>query len=151
MLSNPKLNEHLAGKVDIQRGFALIAEAIANDSARQRALSKADKIAGFLRLMEAGAWTEAALALIGIEQPAWKLRRLAYEDGEWYCSLSKRPNLPAELDETTDAHHEILPLAILRACSEAQSRTATVGLKESARVPQVKPAVANAICFDNFG
>ena len=151
MFSHPKLNDHLAGKVDMQRALAFIAEATAHDGPRNRGSSKADKIVRVLRLMEAGAWTEAALALIEIEQPAWKLRRLAYEGGEWHCSLSKRPNLPAELDETTDAHHEVLPLAILRACLEAQVTTAPKGGNASARVPQVRPEVAGAICFDNFG
>jgi hypothetical protein len=147
MFSYPKQNYHLAGQVDIQRTFALIAEAIAHDGPCNRGSSKADRIVRVLRLMEAGAWTEAALAVIEIEQPAWKVRRLAYEDGEWHCSLSRHPNLPAELDETTDAHDEVLPLAILRAYMEAKGGTAA----KAPRVPQVRPPLANAICFDNFG
>jgi hypothetical protein len=41
------------------------------------------------RLIEAGAWTDAAITLIGFELPSWSVRRLACEDGEWLCSLSR--------------------------------------------------------------
>jgi hypothetical protein len=47
------------------------------------------------RLIEAGAFTEATLALIELELPQWQLRRLIYEDGEWLCCLSRQPALPA--------------------------------------------------------
>ena len=46
------------------------------------------------RLMEAQAWTETALALIELELPQWKLRRIVYADGAWFCSLSKQLSLP---------------------------------------------------------
>ena len=55
------------------------------------------------QLIEVGAWTDAALALIELELPAWKLRRLIYEEGAWFCSLSREPNLPVEFDDTADA------------------------------------------------
>src|SRR5262245_60791985 len=74
------------------------------------------------RLIEAGAWTDAAIALIGIELPGWQLRRLVYEDGEWLCALSRQPNLPLELDDTADASHEMPALAILCAFVEARRR-----------------------------
>jgi hypothetical protein len=51
------------------------------------------------RLIEAGAWADAAITLIGFELPNWRLRRLVCEDGEWLCSLSRQPNLPIFLDE----------------------------------------------------
>ena len=46
----------------------------------------------FLRLMlefpaQQVADRHAALALVELELPAWKLRRLIYEDGEWLCSF----------------------------------------------------------------
>ncbi len=62
------------------------------------------------QLIEVGAWTDAALALIELELPVWKLRRLIYEEGAWFCSLSRGLNLPVELDDTADASHEVLPL-----------------------------------------
>jgi hypothetical protein len=49
---------------------------------------KAGKAARIDQLIKAGAWSDAALTLIELELPAWKVRRLVYEDGEWFCSLS---------------------------------------------------------------
>ena len=74
-------------------------------------------------MVEAEAWTDAALALIEMELPGWKLRRLAYEDGEWICSLSSQPYLPAQIDDTADSNHEVLALALLSAFVEARRRT----------------------------
>ena len=62
-------------------------------------------------LIEARAWNDAALTLVELELPAWKQRRLIYEDGKWHCSLSRHPNLPVALDDTATASHEVLPLA----------------------------------------
>ena len=50
-------------------------------------------------MIQSSSWIDVALALIEIV-PGWKLRRLAYDDGEWHCSLSKQPNLPVELSTT---------------------------------------------------
>jgi hypothetical protein len=51
------------------------------------------------RLIELGAFADATFAVLELELPQWKLRRLVYEDGEWHCSLSKHIGLPAHLDE----------------------------------------------------
>jgi len=47
------------------------------------------KTARIERLIESGAWTDAALALIDLELPQWQLRRIAYDEGEWHCALSR--------------------------------------------------------------
>jgi hypothetical protein len=99
-------------------------------------------------LIKAGAWTEAALVLIELELPGWKLRRLAYEDGEWRCSLSRHPNLPLALDDSVDASHEILPLAILQALVEA--RLSIGACDATSPVPQIRSAGEIPICCDNF-
>jgi hypothetical protein len=131
-------------------GLVPAAKAIAEGCASGPVLSRARKISRIDRLMEAGAWTDAALALIELELPLWKLRRLVYENGAWFCSLSRQPNLPAELDETADASHEVLPLAILHAALEAQ-RKAGIGRNTRAlTVPQVPKASRQAVCCDNF-
>jgi hypothetical protein len=96
----------------------LISNVIADACTRLPAMKRAGKAARIDQLIETGAWDDAALALIELELPAWKLRRLVYEDGEWLCSLSKQPNLPVGLDDTADASHEVLTLAILSACIE---------------------------------
>ena len=66
------------------------------------------------------AWTEAALALIELELPQWQLRRIAYDGGEWYCALSRERELPDWLDQSIEAHHNDLALALLGAFVEAQ-------------------------------
>jgi hypothetical protein len=102
------------------------------------------------QLIEAGAWDDAALALIQLELPAWKLRRLVYEDGEWLCSLSRQPDLPVALDDTADASHEVLPLAILMAFVEARRRISAMRETSLPTVPQVWWTPGYAICCDNF-
>ena len=67
------------------------------------------------RLIETGAWTDAAITLIGFELPHWSVRRLVSEDGKWLCSLSRQPNLPIVLDEPVEGSHAVLTLAVLRA------------------------------------
>jgi hypothetical protein len=67
------------------------------------------------RVIEAGAWTDAAITLIGFELPNWSVRRLVCEDGEWVCSLSRQPNLSIFLDELAEGSHAVLALVVLRA------------------------------------
>jgi hypothetical protein len=112
-------------------------------------LSKAGKATRIEQLIETGAWTDAALVLIELELPAWKLRRLVCENDRWFCSLSRQPNLPATLDDSVDAVHDVMPLAIMRAFVEARRRTATTPEAVS-MAPQVRPTVDGIICCDNF-
>src|SRR6516165_4114755 len=70
------------------------------------------------RLIEADAWTDAALALIDAALPHWKVTRLAFDDGEWFCRISKHWQLPDWLDDVVEARHEVLALAILSALIE---------------------------------
>ena len=74
-----------------------------SDAFTRLPLLKAGEASRIGRLIEAGAWSDAALTLLELELPAWKLRRLVYEDGEWFCSLSKQPNLPVAIDDTREA------------------------------------------------
>jgi len=89
-------------------------------------------------LIEVGAWSDAALALIELELPAWKVRRLVYEDGAWLCSLSRQPNLPMALDDTADATHEVF------------RRTSAMRETSLQTVPRVQWTSGYAICCDNF-
>jgi hypothetical protein len=109
----------------------------------------ATSIARVNRLIEAGAWTDAALAMVELELPSWKLRRLIHEDGEWLCSLSQQPNLPVALDDTAEASHQVLPLAILGAFVEARQRTDAM-FETSQAVHQIRPTSGYAVCCDNF-
>lgn len=111
-------------------------------------LSKLGRAGQLDQLVNADAWTDAALALIALELPSWKVRRLLYENGEWLCSLSRQPNLPIALDDAAEAGHEALPLAILRAFIEARRRSS---LKtESTAAPQSGTAPGLVLCCDNF-
>ena len=63
------------------------------------------KTARIERLIQSHAWTDAALALIDLELPQWQLRRIAYDEGEWYCALSRERELPDWLDQSIEARH----------------------------------------------
>jgi hypothetical protein len=130
-------------------GSALFSKVVAHACRRIPILAQTGKVAHLDRLIAAGAWTDAAFALVALELPAWSLRRLAHEDGEWLCSLSRQPKLPATLDDTADARHHSLPLAILLALLEARRMAETVPAVVSA-TPHVQPASDSMICCDNF-
>jgi hypothetical protein len=91
-------------------------------------------------LIEAGAWTDATIALLGLELPQWRLQRLINEDGKWLCSLSKQPGLPVQYGEVAEVSHESLPLAILIALLQAQ-RSAAVSANGIATVCQRQPEI----------
>jgi hypothetical protein len=101
----------------------------------------------FNRLIEAGAWHDAALALLALEAPQWKLRRLAFDDEEWFCSLSRQPQLPIELADAVESRHENAAIAILLALVETRKAAA---LPEPVAVPRVQPRPAGAMNCDNF-
>jgi hypothetical protein len=127
----------------------LFSKVIAAACTRLPALSKSGKEAVAGHLIQSGAWTDAVFALIEIELPDWNVRRLVCENGEWLCSLSQRPNLPATMDDTADACHQILSLAVLRAFVEARRRRVAAS-RSVAIVPQFRPMVECALCCDNF-
>lgn len=117
---------------------------------RTQVLRTAGKARRLDRLIEAGAWTDAATTLIGLELPGWQLRRAIYEDGEWICSLSRQPNLPVGVDDTIDANHEVLALAILGAFVEALRRPISERSASATVTPRIKPPTGHAACCDNF-
>jgi hypothetical protein len=78
----------------------LISEVIATACSRLPLLNKTGEAARLDQFVESGTWSDAALLIVELELPAWKLRRLICESGEWHCSLSKQAYLPVELDDT---------------------------------------------------
>ena len=80
--TNPAWPMPLAA-VSSANGTTIVASHDTSAGSRQRVsiLGKSDKASRIASLIKAGAWTEAAFALIEFELPAWKLRRLVYEDG----------------------------------------------------------------------
>jgi hypothetical protein len=101
------------------------------------------------RMIEAGAWTDAAIALIAVDLPKWNVRRIICEDGEWLCSLSQHPALPVFLDEPVERSHPVLALAILRAFI-AVRRKGPVVQQVTTSVPLVRAAPAYVFCCDNL-
>jgi hypothetical protein len=102
------------------------------------------------RLMQSQAWTDAALALIDLELPQWQVRRLAYDDGEWYCALSRQRELPDWLDQSIETRHADLALAILSAFVEAQRISSTSSRTGVPAVPQHANPSYEPVCSDNF-
>lgn len=153
MLSDPKHEQHLDRLEDmLRRAQAVTPQLISNvveHACVRLAAHGAVTTARFNRLIEVGAWTEAALALAELELPQWKMRRLVYEDGEWLCSLSKQPQLPLGFDQLAETRHEILPLAILLAVLHAR-RAASADTHGVSTVPHVRPLPSRAVCCDNF-
>jgi hypothetical protein len=127
----------------------LMADVIAPACPRLQSQQQSAK-ARVTRLIVSGAFADATLALLELELPQWRLRRLIREDDEWHCSISKQLGLPPELDDMAEASHESLPLAILSAFVEARRHSLTTGEARPKSVPQVRPTQAYAICCDNF-
>jgi hypothetical protein len=113
-------------------------------------MGQVEKTARIERLIRSEAWTDAALGLIDLELPLWQVRRVAYDEGEWYCALSRERELPDWLDQSTEARHADLALAILTAFVEAQRATAPSSRPSVPAVSRVNPLYEPACC-DNFG
>ena len=101
-------------------------------------------------MIQSGAWTDAALALIDLELPQWQIRRLAYDDGEWHCALSRQRELPDWLDQPIETHHADLALAILSAFVEAQRAKAPPSRTSVPMVPQDANPLYEPVYSDNF-
>jgi hypothetical protein len=143
-----EIDENLQAAVEPTCG--MFSKIIAGICTRIPILGRAEKRLRIARLTEAGAWTDAAMALLKIEMPGWQIRRLCYENDEWLCSLSCQPGLPLALDECAEGTHKVLPLAILRAFVEAR-RMARVSVGFTSTTTQLPFApVANFLCCDNF-
>ena len=102
------------------------------------------------RLIESHAWTDAALALIDLELPQWQVRRLAYDEGEWHCALSRQRELPDWLDQSIETRHADLALAILSAFVEAQRVSAPSSRTSVPAVPRHANSLYEPVCSDNF-
>jgi hypothetical protein len=153
MLTRSKLVERLERMSDRIRAASAVTADLMSDFVstacdRLPMLDRAGNAARIQGLVESGAWTDTALALVEIELPRWKLRRLVLDEGKWLCSLSKEVNLPLGLDDSVDASHELLPLAILSALLEAR-RSAIAAPESSPTVPLVRSAPGVAPSHDD--
>ncbi len=128
----------------------LIAEVIGSTCRRFPSTGQSAKTGRIERLIGSGAWTDATLALIDLELPQWQVRRIVYDEGEWHCALSRQRELPEWLDQSIEAHHADLPLAILSAFIDAQRITAPSRGTSVPAVPRKANALYEPILSDNF-
>ena len=138
----------------LRNAYAVTAEflsdIISQTCRRFPSTGQSSKTARVKRLIQSGAWTDAALALIDLELPRWQIRRIAYDEGEWHCALSRQRELPDWLDQSVEARHADLALAILSAFVEATRISAPLSRPS---VPAVRPdlnALYEPVCSDNF-
>jgi len=103
------------------------------------------------QLIQSGAWTDAALALIDLELPQWQLRRIAYDEGEWHCALSRERELPDWLDQSAEGRHADLALAILSAFVEARHLSVWTDRTSVPTVPRKADTLYEPVLSDNFG
>lgn len=129
----------------------LISDVIGETCRRFPSVGRSEKTARIERLVQSKAWTDAALALIELELPQWRLRRIAYDEGEWHCALSQQRELPDWLDQTIEARHADLPLAILSAFVDAQAVSAPSNRTCVPAVSRIANPPYEPICCDNFG
>jgi hypothetical protein len=128
----------------------LVAEIIDLACRRLPSLGQSDKTSRIERLIDARAWTDMALALIDVELPLWRIRRIAYDAGEWHCALSRQCGLPDWLDEAIECRHADLTLAILCALAEAEAVVAASSRPSVPLSPATAGPLYDPLCSDNF-
>jgi hypothetical protein len=128
----------------------LMSEIIGETCRRFPSVGQTEKTARIERLIGSGAWTDAALALIDLELPQWQVRRIVYDEGEWYCALSRERELPDWLDQSIETRHADLPLAILSVFVDAQRINAPSSRTSVPMVPRDASALYEPVCCDNF-
>ena len=102
------------------------------------------------RLIQSGAWTDAAFALIDLELPQWQVRRIVYDEGEWHCALSRQRELPEWLDQSIETCHADLPLAILTAFVDAQRIDTPSPITSVPTAPRHADVLCEPVYRDNF-
>lgn len=117
----------------------LLRSIVAEASDRLAASGQGRNAAQLEALIEAGGWIDAALLLVETALPCWKLRRLAYDEGEWQCALSRQRELPEWLDEAIEVSHRNLTLAVLKAVAAAMLQNPMIS--PSAYAPAIQPWV----------
>ena len=131
----PALSDHLRNAQGMTRSLML--EIIDKACRRFPSLGQTERTARLMRLIDAEAWADAALALMELELPLWHVRRIAYDEGEWHCALSRERELPDWLDSAVEGCHGDLAIALLSAFVEVQALAMEVSRPS---VPTVRPA-----------
>ncbi|MCK1740569.1 hypothetical protein IVA80_06725 [Bradyrhizobium sp. 139] len=131
----PSLSDRLRNAQATTRPLML--DIIEHACRRFPSLGQGERSARVMRLIDAEAWADAALALMELELPLWQVRRIAYDEGEWHCALSRERELPDWLDTAVEASHADLAIALLSAFIEVQALALEVSRPS---VPTVRPA-----------
>ncbi|MCK1736025.1 hypothetical protein IVA79_19285 [Bradyrhizobium sp. 138] len=147
-LDPPCLSQQLRAAPAMTR--PLMSDVIDKACRRVASFGQSERTIRLTRLIDAEAWTDAALALLELELPMWQVRRIAYDEGEWHCALSRERELPDWLDTAVEARHADLALALLSAFVEVRALTAEASRPS---VPSVRPAlepIYEPLACDNF-
>jgi hypothetical protein len=128
----------------------LVTAVIGETCRRFPSMGQTEKTARIERLIQSEAWTDAALALIDLELPQWQVRRIAYDEGEWYCALSRERELPDWLDQSIESRHADLALAVLSAFVDARRFTAPSSRTSVPIVPRDANPIYDPVCCENF-
>jgi len=129
----------------------LMSDLVAGVCRRFPSFGQPEKIARIRELIQLRAWTDASLALIDLELPFWQVRRIAYDEGEWYCALSRERELPDWLDSSAEARHTDLALAILSAFIEARRIISSPSIQNSVPVVTPSDVLYERVNPDHFG
>src|ERR1700694_4586655 len=128
----------------------LMSEIIGETCRRFPSVGQTEKTARIERLIGSGAWMDAALALIDLELPQWQVRRIAYDEGEWYCALSRERELPEWLDPSIETRHPDFAVAVLSAFVDAQRINAPSSRTSVPVVPRDANPLYEPVSCDNF-
>jgi hypothetical protein len=152
LLSEPRAPAELSDRLRDAHAVTaeLISDVIGEACQRFPSVGQTQKTVRIEQLIASEAWTDAALALIDLELPLWQVRRIAYDEGEWYCALSRERELPDWLDRSIEARHADLALAILSAFVDAQRITAPASRSSVPAVPRNANPLYEPVACDNF-
>lgn len=129
----------------------IMTDVIGQACRRLPSLGHNEKSCRLERLLKLGAWTDATLTLIDLELPFWQIRRIAYDEGEWHCALSRQRELPDWLDSAVEARHTDLALAMLCAFVEARRLNPSASRTSVPLVRQGADAMFDPVLCDNLG
>ncbi|UFW47904.1 MULTISPECIES: hypothetical protein [Bradyrhizobium] len=144
----PSLGKRLANAHALTQPLML--DIIDHACRRFPSLGQSARTARLMRLIDAEAWTDAALALIEIELPLWQVRRIAYDEGEWHCALSRERELPDWLDAAVEAHHADLAIALLSAFIEVQALAVEASRPSVPTVRLAMDSLYEPVACENF-
>lgn len=147
-LDPPSLSQRLRTAPTMTR--SLMHDVIDHACRRIPSLGQNDRTTRIMRLVDAEAWTDAALALMELELPLWQVRRITYDEGEWHCALSRERELPDWLDAAIEARHTDLALALLSAFLEVRALAVDVSRPSVPSVRHVPDPLYQPLACDNF-